>query len=108
MPLASTFFQAGVGAVPSVVTKTSPLLWPTQIIEDSPGATATALMGTPVLVLIAVHLGPFVDVLGVLGSLVCHTDIPPAKIRLALLGSRTNGAIKLACWLLASGIWYGN
>src|SRR5215471_3148399 len=85
--------QSGLVPVPLMVIYTSPLLWPTQMMSELPGATAIALIKEVVLVpaLMLVHVG-----VGSFTLTLRHRLLPPASIVLGLLGSRMNGAMKLA------------
>src|SRR5437899_7478086 len=49
----SRWTQVGLPAEPLVVEYTSPLLWPTQMMSELPGATAMALIFEPIEALMA-------------------------------------------------------
>src|SRR5688572_29969916 len=92
--------QVGLGERPSSDRYTSPLLWPTQITLPLPSCTAIALMKLPLAGeggLIERHAGDGARTLPETQS-----DAPPARMRLASFGSRTNGAMKLDCCVAAS------
>src|SRR5437773_2496429 len=76
---------------PFTVLYTSPLLCPTQMILELPGATAMALMKLPTESLTADQEG-----IGAFTLVDRHRLAPPASNVLELLGSRTKGAMKLA------------
>ena len=79
----------GAGAVPFVVTKMLPLLWPTQTMSELPMATAIALMFEPIVFLILVQFTG-----KPLALLVRQRLAPPANKVFGLFGSRMNGAMK--------------
>src|SRR5262245_6288231 len=99
--MASTFVHVGRDDVPFVVFQMSPLLCPTYMMLELPGATAIALtqialQGPDISVLIRSQLGPVSAVLAVFTSFVRQRPMPPASSVLGLFGSRMNGAMKFA------------
>ena len=93
-----TWVHVGATARPFVVLKMLPLLWPTQMRLELPGATAIALIGELVEVgaLIEAHDGPVDAVFGVDASSVRHRDQPPPSNRVGEFGSSMKGAMKFA------------
>jgi hypothetical protein len=82
-----------VQATSAVVGPLSPLFSPTQMMSELPGATAMALMNVLPGDRIAAHAGG-----APLRTLVLrHKLDAPTSMVFALLGSRMNGAMKLAC-----------
>src|SRR5215831_2780231 len=97
-PLSSTTPQVGVPERPLLVLYTFPSFCATQMMSEFPGATAIALNLSDPGARIAVHVA------AVRTSLLTQSEAPPASIRFESLGSRMNGATKLAPFVSGGAI----